>query len=87
MLEKIDLSKKMSRKDFKVAMEETDAKLGRLQRACRENKIPVVILFEGYGAAGKGTMISRLIEPLLEYPSRCRRHYRARPQLVPHPAA
>ena len=37
MLEKIDLSKKMSRKDFKVAMEETDAKLGRLQRACREN--------------------------------------------------
>ncbi len=64
MLEKIDLSKKMNRTDFKTAMEETDAKLGRLQRACRENKIPVIILFEGYGAAGKGTMISRLIEPL-----------------------
>ena len=64
MLEKIDLSKKLDKKEYKALMEELDAKLGRLQRTCKEKKIPVAIVFEGLGAAGKGTMINRLIEPL-----------------------
>ena len=64
MLEKIDLNKSMGKEDFKALMEETDAKLGRLQRECKDKGIPVIVLFEGYGAAGKGTMISRFIEPL-----------------------
>ncbi len=64
MLEKIDLSKKLDKKEYKALMEELDAKLGRLQRICKEKKIPVAIVFEGLGAAGKGTMINRLIEPL-----------------------
>lgn len=64
MLEKIDLSKKMGKKDFKERMEVLDPELGRLQRACKEKGIPVIIVFEGFGASGKGTMINRLIEPL-----------------------
>ncbi|MCF2652486.1 polyphosphate:AMP phosphotransferase [Anaeromassilibacillus senegalensis] len=64
MLEKIDLSKKMSKKEFNTLMRELDAKLGRLQRICKEKRIPVIIAVEGFGAAGKGTMINRLIEPL-----------------------
>ena len=32
MLEKIDLSKKLDKKEYKALMEELDAKLGRLQR-------------------------------------------------------
>lgn len=64
MLEKIDLSKTMDKPEFKTRMRELDAKLGRLQRLCKEKQIPVIIVFEGYGAAGKGTMINRLIEPL-----------------------
>ena len=64
MLEKIDLSKKMSKKEFNTLMRELDAKLGRLQRVCKEKRIPVIIAVEGFGAAGKGTMINRLIEPL-----------------------
>lgn len=64
MLEKIDLSKTMDKKEFKPLMRELDAKLGRLQRLCKEKGIPVIITFEGFGAAGKGTMINRLIEPL-----------------------
>lgn len=39
-------------------------KLALLQRQCKEAKIPVMIVFEGWEAAGKGTMISRLIAPL-----------------------
>ena len=51
MLEKIDLSKKLDKKEYKALMEELDAKLGRLQRICKEKKIPVAIVFEGLGAA------------------------------------
>lgn len=64
MLEKIDLSKKMGKKEFNTLMRELDAKLGCLQRVCKEKRIPVIIAVEGFGAAGKGTMINRLIEPL-----------------------
>ena len=39
-------------------------KLSYLQRACKEQKIPVMIVFEGFGAAGKGTLINKIIEPL-----------------------
>lgn len=64
MLEKIDLSKKLGKKEFKEIMEVETLRLGRLQRECRELKIPVIIVFEGFGAAGKGTLINQLIQPL-----------------------
>ena len=64
MLEKIDLSKKLGKKEFNALARGLDAKLGRLQRICKEKHIPVIIAVEGFGAAGKGTMINRLIEPL-----------------------
>ena len=35
-----------------------------LQRRCRELRIPVLIVFEGLSAAGKGTLINRLIQPM-----------------------
>ena len=64
MLEKIDLTKKMDKKEFKKNMEVLDVKLGILQRECKNLGIPVVIVFEGFGAAGKGTLIGRLIRSL-----------------------
>ena len=64
MLEKIDISKKMGKKEFKEYMERMQPKLGKLQRKCKELSIPVIIVFEGFGASGKGAMIAKLIEPL-----------------------
>ena len=64
MLEKIDVSKKMGKKEFKEYMERMQPKLGKLQRKCKELSIPVIFVFEGFGASGKGTMIAKLIEPL-----------------------
>ena len=64
MLEKIDLTKKMGKKEFKQRMDVLTVKLGILQRECRDLKIPVIIVFEGFGAAGKGTLINQLIQPL-----------------------
>ncbi len=64
MLEKIDLTKKMDKKDFKKHMEVLDVRLGMLQRECKNLGIPVIVVFEGFGAAGKGTLIGRLIRSL-----------------------
>lgn len=64
MLEKIDLSKSMKSQKAKEIYEEQSKKLSALQRECKEAKIPVMIIFEGLGAAGKGTQINKLIQAL-----------------------
>ena len=64
MLEKVDLNRKMGKKEYKEGMDDLQPKLSYLQRACKEQKIPVMIVFEGFGAAGKGTLINKIIEPL-----------------------
>lgn len=64
MLEKIDLTKKVGKEEYKEQMEKLEMQLGKLQRECRELKIPVMIVFEGYGAAGKGVQIGKLIQGL-----------------------
>lgn len=64
MLEKVDLSKKIGKKEFRTELEKNSERLALLQRECREAGIPVMILFEGFGAAGKGTQINRLIQPM-----------------------
>ena len=64
MLEKVDLTKKMSKEEYKEKMETLELELGHLQRECKEQKIPVMIAFEGYGASGKGLQIGRLIQGL-----------------------
>ncbi len=64
MLEKLDLTKKMDKAEYKKKMEKLEPKLGKLQRECREQGIPVMIAFEGYGASGKGVQIGELIKAL-----------------------
>lgn len=64
MLDKIDTTKKIKQKEYKERMDTMQPKLSMLARTCKEQGIPVIILFEGFGASGKGTMIARLIEPL-----------------------
>ena len=64
MLEKIDLSKKMDKKKQKEIYEKESARLAVLQRACKAAGMPVMIVFEGLGASGKGTQINRLIQAM-----------------------
>ena len=49
-----------AQRDYKNLEEE----IASLQRRCRELGIPVMIVFEGLSAAGKGTLINRVIQPL-----------------------
>jgi len=60
MLEKFDLSKKISKANYKELHSELEQKLGELQREAKDLKIPIIFLFEGWDAAGKGTLINRL---------------------------
>lgn len=64
MLEKVDLTKKMTKEEFKEKMPELEHKIGRLQRKCKDLDIPVMVVFEGFGASGKGVQIGRLIQSL-----------------------
>ena len=64
MLEKVDLTKKISKEEYKGKMPQLESKLGRLQRECKVLGIPVLIVFEGFGAAGKGLQIGHLIQSM-----------------------
>jgi AMP-polyphosphate phosphotransferase len=64
MLEKIDLSKKLKKKEYKERMPHLRGRLYDLQKACWDEGIPSVTLFEGWDAAGKGTAINALTQRL-----------------------
>jgi polyphosphate:AMP phosphotransferase len=61
MLEKVDLSKTIDKEEYKELVDELRRKLAILQRQARDAQMPVVIVFEGWDAAGKGTLINELI--------------------------
>jgi AMP-polyphosphate phosphotransferase len=61
MLEKIDLSQRIEKAEYKKTVSPLQVKLGEFQRKARELKIPVIIVFEGWDAAGKGTQINELL--------------------------
>ena len=64
MLEKVDLSKKMSKEEYKERMPVLESRLGELQKKCKELRIPVLVVFEGFGASGKGLQIGKLIRSM-----------------------
>lgn len=64
MIKNIDLNRKLSRNDYKAQKPGLELTLGKLQRRAVDLKIPIVIVFEGWDAAGKGTLINELILPL-----------------------
>jgi polyphosphate kinase 2 (PPK2 family) len=64
MLKDIDLSRKLGKAEYKQRKDELELELARLERRARELRIPVLVVFEGWNAAGKGTLINKLILPM-----------------------
>jgi polyphosphate:AMP phosphotransferase len=64
MLKDIDLSREIGKAEYKRLKGEADLKLAALQRQVKALGIPVIVVFEGWSAAGKGTLINELILPL-----------------------
>ncbi len=62
ILKKVDLSKSYTRPDYKPILKKLQEELHALQIEIYNRKIPVVIVFEGWDAAGKGGCIIRLAE-------------------------
>ncbi len=64
MLEKVDLARKLSKKEYKRQLPKLQRRLYDLEKAAWDANAATVIVFEGWDAAGKGTSISKLTERL-----------------------
>lgn len=61
MLEKINLKRKMSKKDYEKKFADLSVQVGALQRALRDAQIPVIIVFEGFRGTLRGELINKLL--------------------------
>ncbi len=64
MLETLDLNRSLKKSAYREAMPALRETLRDAQLAIRTARIPVVVLFEGWAAAGKGDSIASLVYPL-----------------------
>lgn len=64
MLEKVDLGRKLSKERYKELLPKLQSKLYDLEHTLFQAGIPVVIVFEGWAAAGKGSTINVLTKRL-----------------------
>ena len=64
MLENINLKKKLSREEYKQQIPGLQSRLYDLEKACWDNGVPTMIVFEGWDASGKGTAIAALTQRL-----------------------
>lgn len=61
MLEQVDMKRSVEKEAAKIQIKEKEKQLATLQQRIRQKKIPVVLVFEGWGASGKGSLIGKLI--------------------------
>jgi polyphosphate kinase 2 (PPK2 family) len=64
VLSRLDMSRQVDRSEFRRALEEQQGRLNVLHRMARERGISVILVFEGWDAAGKGGAIRRVTAAL-----------------------
>jgi len=64
MLENINLGRKLSREEYKSSLPVLQERLYLLEKACWDQNVPTVMVFEGWDASGKGTAIGALTQRL-----------------------
>jgi len=64
VLSTLDLTRKLSKKDYSRKRDELQARLNLLHRKARERKISTALVFEGWDAGGKGGAIRRITPAL-----------------------
>ena len=64
MLEEVDLDRSLAKAEYKRVFPPLQERLRQLQYELLEAEIPTVVVFEGWDASGKGTIIQRLTERL-----------------------
>ena len=63
-LSEVSLDKALTDEEYKEELDKLQKKLGRLHNELYQKKIPVIIGYEGWDAAGKGGNIKRIAEAL-----------------------
>jgi AMP-polyphosphate phosphotransferase len=64
MLENVNLKQKLSREEYKKIVPALQRRLYDLEKACWDQGISSIVVFEGWDAAGKGTTIATLTQRL-----------------------
>lgn len=64
ILDHVDLTQRLSDKEYAAQLEKYQSRLSRLTWAAWEKKVASVALFEGWDAAGKGSAIRRVTEAM-----------------------
>ncbi len=72
MLDSVNMKTTVTKDEFKKQSKKLEKELETLPQQIKQAQIPVIILFEGWGAAGKGSIISDLI---LNFDPRCFKVY------------
>ena len=73
MLKDFKKSERPTDEEVEKRLEELRAKLFAKQTAIRDHKLPVLVVFEGWGAAGKGSILGKLFATLTQDFSRWQR--------------
>ena len=61
MLDTLDLSLSLPKDTYKRQIEQLMRQLRALQNACWEKHLPVIVVLEGWAAAGKGALVKNMI--------------------------
>src|SRR5216117_2610645 len=64
MLERIDMNKKLNEKQYEDRIGELQVRLRELEFQVFKRQVPVLCVFEGWDAGGKGGAIKRVTEML-----------------------
>ena len=63
-LASVDLSPSLTDKEYRAELKKLQKRLGELHNVIYRKKIPVILCYEGWDAAGKGGNIRRIAKPL-----------------------
>ncbi len=61
MLSPLDLSLSLDKETYQSQIKDLMEQLRSLQKSCWECKLPVVVVLEGWAAAGKGTLVKKMV--------------------------
>jgi polyphosphate:AMP phosphotransferase len=61
MLDSLNLEQTLDKSAYGEKVEELMLQLRSLQRACREKKLPTIVVLEGWAAAGKGALVKTMV--------------------------
>jgi AMP-polyphosphate phosphotransferase len=64
LLDRVDLNRRLDRKEYESQLDPLQHRLQELELECYHQRLPVVVVYEGWDAAGKGGNIKRLTQEL-----------------------